>query len=339
LTLTELKKHIPAACFQKSLPRSLFYMVIDLLLLSSALFVYDYFSSSWIGLFVYWNIYGFLMWCLFVVGHDCGHGTFSNYPIINAICGHICHAPLLVPFFPWAYSHRKHHRFHNHKDKDMSHPWLTKEEVGKSFLKKYYLSSVLSPFLSYLIYLYVGEYDGSHVTPTGRLYQGAGFNEKMKCFISSLSILCVVAIFFVSFSSWSQFMLSYGGCWLMFSFWLFMVTYMQHHDEKVIAYDDSNWDFFSGALQTVDRKFGFGIDRVHHNITDGHVVHHLFFTQIPHYHLKRATKAIAPLLKEQYKFVTHKIFFKDFWSIFFKVKFSNWNLNKLEEPKETDSNH
>jgi hypothetical protein len=44
---------------------------------------------------------GFMGWALFVVGHDCGHGTYSTSKALNFIVGHVAHTPLLVPFTGW----------------------------------------------------------------------------------------------------------------------------------------------------------------------------------------------------------------------------------------------
>jgi acyl-lipid omega-3 desaturase len=75
------------------------------------------------------------------------------------------------------------------------------------------------------------------------------------------------------------------------------VTYLQHHSPNTLVYDESDWKFVDAAFETVDRQYGFGIDTLHHHITDGHVVHHLFFTKIPHYNLPAATKALKDYLK------------------------------------------
>ena len=62
---------------------------------------------------------GFFMWCMFVVGHDCGHGTFSPSNFVNQIMGELGHSVLLVtPFEPWRLSHKRHHAHHNHITKE-----------------------------------------------------------------------------------------------------------------------------------------------------------------------------------------------------------------------------
>jgi omega-3 fatty acid desaturase (delta-15 desaturase) len=89
------------------------------------------------------------MWCIFVIGHDCGHTNFSNHKRLNDIIGHITHGSILVPFYPWALSHRRHHMFHNHIDKDYSYHWFPpgKEELPTTkFFHKHFLAKLLLPF-------------------------------------------------------------------------------------------------------------------------------------------------------------------------------------------------
>lgn len=112
MDLNSLRKCIPEAAFKKSLSKSLFYMFFDYTMWFGACYAMFALSSSpiWASLplwqqvlatIVYWNIAGFFQWCIFVVGHDCGHTTFSNYPVLNDIIGHITHASIMVPFYSW----------------------------------------------------------------------------------------------------------------------------------------------------------------------------------------------------------------------------------------------
>ena len=167
ISLGDIKKLIPKECFEKSLFKSLSYMILDFIILSTAFWTYSY-----LPLIIFWNIYGFIMWCIFVIGHDCGHSSFSNYSMINDICGHICHTILFVPYYPWQYSHWKHHIHHNHHKKDRSHHWLTQKEYDSShrffqWIKK----NPVMPFIGLGAYLYLGYTDGSHLIPSNVLYK------------------------------------------------------------------------------------------------------------------------------------------------------------------------
>jgi len=52
-----------------------------------------------------WFVYAFVcgtvaMGC-WVLGHECGHGSFSENKLANDILGYMLHTPLLVPYFSW----------------------------------------------------------------------------------------------------------------------------------------------------------------------------------------------------------------------------------------------
>jgi omega-3 fatty acid desaturase (delta-15 desaturase) len=58
---------------------------------------------------LYWIAQGTMFWALFVVGHDCGHQSFSPSRTLNDVVGNIVHATIMVPYHGWRVSHRKHH--------------------------------------------------------------------------------------------------------------------------------------------------------------------------------------------------------------------------------------
>jgi omega-3 fatty acid desaturase (delta-15 desaturase) len=331
IDIDKIKKIIPNICFEKSLTKSLLYMFFDIALLSTAPFIFTKLHYGMIIL--YWFIYGFFAWSTFVIGHDCGHGSFSNYQIINSICGNICHSIVLVPYYPWKRSHYFHHLYHNHKDKDKSHPWMRQEKF-KSYPKIIQIlnSSFISPFISFWIYLYLGKPDGSHLIWFGKLYNNTNKTEKIKGFIS---ILCVfVWLYFTFFMCDYSFILwynMYGGIITFCHFWLFMVTYFQHHTYNTKVYLNK-WTFFKGALETIDRKIGYGIDNLHHNISDCHVIHHLFFRDIPHYNLSLATKTLRNSEYNKYfKFEDHSKFplkyIYDFFVVYLNIGHIKWKMN------------
>ena len=63
-------------CFEKSLVKSMFYMLRDMGLIYGLYKLYPvYVAGNWPLTFLWWNATGFLMWALFVVGE------FSPYSL------------------------------------------------------------------------------------------------------------------------------------------------------------------------------------------------------------------------------------------------------------------
>ncbi|KAK9273182.1 hypothetical protein L1049_017989 [Liquidambar formosana] len=114
-TLSQIKKAIPPHCFERSLLRSFSYVVYDLTLA----FLFYYIATSYFHLLphplpylawpIYWIFQGCILTGVWVVAHECGHHAFSDYQWVDDTVGLILHSSLLVPYFSWKYSHRRHH--------------------------------------------------------------------------------------------------------------------------------------------------------------------------------------------------------------------------------------
>lgn len=74
---------------------------------SASVFLY---SLTLLSLWVFYVIVqGAIMTGLWVLGHECGHKGFSASATVANAVGVIVHSFLLVPYFSWQTSHRKHH--------------------------------------------------------------------------------------------------------------------------------------------------------------------------------------------------------------------------------------
>jgi acyl-lipid omega-3 desaturase len=146
------------------------------------------------------------------------------------------------------------------------------------------------PFLHF-VYLFFGVPDGGHVIFHGRMWHNCGGAEKLNASISVAVSAATAGALWTTMGT-ADFCVVCLAPWLVMSFWLFMVTYLQHHSEDGVLYTDDTWNFERGAFQTVDRDYGTWVNRWSHHMMDGHLVHHLFFTRVPHYRLEQATAAL-----------------------------------------------
>ncbi|KAB8107002.1 hypothetical protein EE612_041557 [Oryza sativa] len=120
--LADIRAAIPKHCWVKDPWRSMGYVLRDVVVVF-ALAAAAARLHSCLAWPLYWAAQGTMFWALFVLGHDCGHGSFSNNSRLNSVMGHILHSSILVPYHGWRISHRTHHQNHGHVDKDESwHP-------------------------------------------------------------------------------------------------------------------------------------------------------------------------------------------------------------------------
>ncbi|KAK3018039.1 hypothetical protein RJ639_004529 [Escallonia herrerae] len=296
--LADIRAAIPKHSWVKNPWRSMSYVVRDVAIVLGLAAAAAY-LNNWLVWPLYWAAQGTMFWALFVLGHDCGHGSFSNDHKLNSVVGHILHSSILVPYHGWRISHRTHHQNHGHVENDESwHPLTETYYKNLDALTKDFRFTVPFPMLAYPFYLWnrsPGK-SGSHYDPNSDLF----VPSERKDVITSTVCWTAMAAFLVGLSCVIgpvQLLKLYGIPYWINVIWLDFVTYLHHHghEDKLPWYE---WSYLRGGLTTIDRDYGW-INNIHHDIGT-HVIHHLF-PQIPHYHLVEATEAAKPVLGKYYR--------------------------------------
>ncbi|KAJ7974878.1 Fatty acid desaturase [Quillaja saponaria] len=324
-TLSQIKKSIPSHCFERSLLCSFSYVVYDLSLAFLFYIVTTYFyllpyPLSYFAWPIYWVVQGCILTGVWVIAHECGHHAFSDYQWVDDLVGLSLHSALLVPYFSWKYSHRRHHSNTGSLERDEVFVPKTKAKV--SWYSKYLnnppgraLTLVVTTILGWPLYLAFNvsgrPYDrfACHYDPCGPIFSG---RERLQIYVADAGIFAAIYVLYriATVKGLAWLVCVYGVPLLIVNGFLVTITYLQHTHPALPHYDSSEWDWLRGALATMDRDYGV-LNKVFHHITDTHIAHHLFST-MPHYHAMEATKAMKPILGKYYQFDSTPVY-KALW--------------------------
>ncbi|RCK63247.1 Delta(12) fatty acid desaturase [Candida viswanathii] len=335
-SIKEILQAIPKHCYERSLVRSLGYVVRDITMMCLISYVghtvipmleipdhptlsYVLRGASWMVQSYLIGLFGFGLW---ILAHECGHGAFSDFQNINDFIGWVLHSYLMVPYFSWKFSHAKHHKATGHLTKDMVFiPYTKQEYLEKNKVEKVSELVEESPIYSLLVLIFqqlgglqlylannatgqpypgVAWYARSHYAPSSPVFDK---NQYWFIVLSDIGIICTLTTVYQWYKNFGLFnmMINWFVPWLWVNHWLVFVTFLQHTDPTMPHYTASEWTFARGAAATIDRNFGFVGQHIFHDIIETHVLHH-YVSRIPFYNAREATEAIKKVMGEHYRY-------------------------------------
>jgi acyl-lipid omega-6 desaturase (Delta-12 desaturase) len=224
---------------------------------------------------------GFLV-RVFIIFHDCCHGSFFKNKHANNIVGTITGIMTFCPYEQWKHSHSVHHATNSNLNKrGTGDVWvLTVDEyLNSSFWTRLGYRLYRNPITMFIIgpiYIFLVDYRFNR--------KGARLKEKLNTYITNLSLIGLIALFSYTIG-WEAFLMIQGPIFLIsgiMGVWLF---YVQHQFEDSYFETEENWDYVKAALE--GSSF-YKLPKVLQWITGNigfHHIHHLS-SRVPNYYLE-----------------------------------------------------
>jgi acyl-lipid omega-6 desaturase (Delta-12 desaturase) len=224
---------------------------------------------------------GFLI-RLFIIFHDCGHGSFFRSKRANDLVGMIFGIFAFTPYHKWQKQHHIHHVTAANLDKrGIGDVWtLTVEEYLKSSKwRRFLYRAFRNPLIMFTfgpVFMLM-----QHRFSTKQMTRG----EKQKVYFTNIAILLMAVLISLMMGLKAYLLIQLPVIFIGYciGLWLF---YIQHQFDEVIWNRNSKWDYKTAAiggssflklppvLQWFTGNIGF------------HHVHHLS-SRIPNYNLAR----------------------------------------------------
>jgi len=224
---------------------------------------------------------------VFIIFHDCGHGSFFKSKAANDIVGFITGMLTFTPYYHWRWEHAIHHATAGHLDKrGTGDVWTmtVKEYLESSRWKRFAYRLARNPIVLFLVaplFVFVVR----QRFPSGK----ASKRERWSVYWMNLAILAMAAGLCAIFGVIPYLIIQLTAMAVAGSagIWLF---YVQHQFEDVYWERAEQWDYTAAALQGSSfYKLPKILQWFSGNIGFHHI-HHLS-SRIPNYNLERCHKA------------------------------------------------
>jgi omega-6 fatty acid desaturase (delta-12 desaturase) len=246
------------------------------------LIVYSLSVSYWIAPFLIVLAAGFLV-RLFIIFHDCGHGSFFKSPFANKFVGMLFGIISFTPYDKWHNQHLRHHGSVGNLDKrGVGDVWtMTKEEYKASSkwdrVKYRIYRNPLVMFGIGSMYVFLIQ---------NRLTRkGMSKKERLNIYFTNVALLLIFTIMSLSIGFWTFVIIQLSILYVaaISGLWLF---YLQHQYEDVVWFRNNTWNYRKVALEGSSYvKFPKLLQWFSGNIGFHHI-HHMN-SRIPNYNLQK----------------------------------------------------
>ena len=269
---------------QPSIPRAVWQMVNTLVPYFAlwGLMIWSLSGPYWVTLLLAF-VAGLFLIRIFIIFHDCGHGSFFKSRTANNIVGFLTGVLTFTPFLHWRWEHNVHHNSCGDLDRrgtgDIwtmtvkeyreATPW---RRVCYHIARNPIVLFLIAPPLLFFFYQLIPKKDASR-------------KEKNSVWWMNLALL-VVAVAMSYAIGWKEYLLIQvptTSITCILGVWMF---YVQHQFEDVTWEHHEEWDFTQAALQ--GSSF-YKLPKVLQWFTGNigfHHIHHLS-ARIPNYNLER----------------------------------------------------
>lgn len=289
--IAQLRKHVSP--FEKSDIRISVWQMINTILpfLVSWFLAYQLLSVSIFLTLPFTLIAAGFVVRMFIIFHDCTHGSFFKNKKANAIVGTITGVLTLFPYEKWKREHAIHHASSGNLDKrGVGDIWvMTIEE---------YIEASKWTRLKYRLYRHPLVMFG--LGPLWLILVTSRFNrkdarekERQNTYLINISLVVLYSAL-IYLIGWQAFLIVQGTTMFIagvLGIWLF---YVQHTFEDSYFEDEQEWDYVKAAIEGSSY---YELPKVLQWVTGNigfHHVHHLS-PRVPNYHLERAHTSTPPL--------------------------------------------